>query len=57
MLQQISSDLMLRNYSVVFLDEAHERNVNTDVLIGMISRWVSHSKKDTCGALNWQSVL
>ena len=37
---QISSDLLLRSYSAVLIDEAHERNVNTDVLIGMLSRTI-----------------
>jgi ATP-dependent RNA helicase DHX37/DHR1 len=38
LLKEVSTDLLLRKYSVIFLDEAHERNVNTDVLIGMLSR-------------------
>lgn len=36
--QEISSDLLLRRYSVLLLDEAHERNLNTDVLLGLLSR-------------------
>ena len=42
LLKEVSTDLLLRKYSVIFLDEAHERNVNTDVLIGMLSRFKSH---------------
>lgn len=37
LLQEIQSDLLLRRYSVVVLDESHERNLNTDVLIGLLS--------------------
>jgi ATP-dependent RNA helicase DHX37/DHR1 len=38
LLQEIQCDLLLRKYSVVVLDEAHERNLNTDVLIGLLSK-------------------
>jgi len=37
LLQEIQHDLLLRRYSCIILDEAHERNLNTDVLIGLIS--------------------
>jgi len=37
LLQEIQSDLLLRKYSVILLDESHERNLNTDVLIGLLS--------------------
>ena len=36
----MSSDYMLKNYSVVVVDEAHERKVNTDILIGLLSKLV-----------------
>lgn len=37
LLQEIQTDLLLHKYSVIVLDEAHERNLNTDVLIGLLS--------------------
>lgn len=40
LLREISTDFLLNKYSVVVLDEAHERNINTDILIGMLSRIV-----------------
>lgn len=38
MLRSSQSDPLLHNYSAVIVDEAHERGVNSDVLIGMLSR-------------------
>ncbi|KAK9320235.1 P-loop containing nucleoside triphosphate hydrolase protein [Lipomyces orientalis] len=38
LLRELSSDFTLSKYSAIIIDEAHERNVNTDILIGVLSR-------------------
>ncbi|QPG96507.1 hypothetical protein C2857_004403 [Epichloe festucae Fl1] len=38
LLREIAQDFTLRKYSAIIIDEAHERSVNTDILIGMLSR-------------------
>ncbi|XP_055904771.1 probable ATP-dependent RNA helicase kurz [Eupeodes corollae] len=40
LLKEIESDFMLLKYSVIILDEAHERSAYTDILIGLLSRIV-----------------
>lgn len=40
LLRELSRDLRLKKYSVVVVDEAHERSTATDVLIGFLSRVV-----------------
>lgn len=40
LLREMMNDFLLTKYSALIIDEAHERNVNTDILIGMLSRVV-----------------
>lgn len=44
LLREIADDFSLKKYSVIIIDEAHERSVNTDILIGMVSRIVDLRK-------------
>ncbi|KAL6719652.1 putative ATP-dependent RNA helicase DHR1 [Lecanora helva] len=50
LIREIANDFALQKYSVIVIDEAHERSANTDILIGMVSRIVdlraSMSKDD-----------
>jgi ATP-dependent RNA helicase DHX37/DHR1 len=40
LLREVADDLLLSRYSAILVDEAHERSINTDVLIGVLSRVV-----------------
>ncbi|PWN46057.1 P-loop containing nucleoside triphosphate hydrolase protein [Ceraceosorus guamensis] len=40
LLRELAGDFLLSKYSAILIDEAHERSVNTDVLIGVLSRVV-----------------
>ncbi|XP_074141870.1 putative ATP-dependent RNA helicase DHX37 isoform X2 [Sminthopsis crassicaudata] len=41
LLREIQKDFLLSKYQVVIIDEAHERSVYTDILIGLLSRIVT----------------
>uniref|UniRef100_A0A4W3H6F4 Activating signal cointegrator 1 complex subunit 3 n=1 Tax=Callorhinchus milii TaxID=7868 RepID=A0A4W3H6F4_CALMI len=40
LLKEIQRDFLLTKYKVIIIDEAHERSVYTDILIGLLSRIV-----------------
>ncbi|KZT12027.1 P-loop containing nucleoside triphosphate hydrolase protein [Laetiporus sulphureus 93-53] len=40
LLRELAADFLLTKYSVIIIDEAHERSMNTDILIGVLSRIV-----------------
>eukprot|EP00796_Vickermania_ingenoplastis_P005409 gene5409-3896_t len=39
-LKEIQSDFLLKKYSVIIVDEAHERSLSCDILVGLLSRIV-----------------
>ena len=45
LLRELHSDFLLSRYSAIVLDEAHERGINTDILIGLLSRIVPLRRK------------
>jgi ATP-dependent RNA helicase DHX37/DHR1 len=46
LLRELATDFLLTKYSVIIIDEAHERSINTDILIGVLSR-VSKLREET----------
>lgn len=45
LLKEVECDFLLNKYSVIILDEAHERSAYTDILIGLLSRIVQLRNK------------
>ncbi len=46
LIRELMNDKFLSKYSYVFIDEAHERTLNTDILIGTLKELVN-LRKDT----------
>ncbi|KAJ1913724.1 putative ATP-dependent RNA helicase DHR1 [Mycoemilia scoparia] len=40
LLRELAQDFLLTKYSAIIVDEAHERSINTDILLGVLSRVV-----------------
>ena len=45
LLKEVQTDFLLTKYSAIVIDEAHERSVYTDILIGLLSRIVPLRRK------------
>ena len=52
LLREAQSDFLLRKYSCLIIDEAHERSLNTDLLIGKSSS----SIRSVMPLLNFQDL-
>ena len=43
LLKEIEQDFLLRHYSVIIIDEAHERSLNSDILVSLLTR-IAHAR-------------
>lgn len=41
LLMELANDPLLNAYSVIMVDEAHERSINTDLLIGFLRKIIT----------------
>lgn len=49
LLREVESDILLRRYSAVIIDEVHERSLNTDLLLSFLSRTVALRRENPSG--------
>jgi ATP-dependent RNA helicase DHX37/DHR1 len=52
LLREVAQDFLLKKYSAIIIDEAHERSVNTDILISMLSRVIKQRKEESLANKN-----
>lgn len=43
LLKEIETDFLLKRYSVIIIDEAHERSLNSDILVSLLTR-IAHTR-------------
>ena len=43
LLKEIENDFLLKKYSVIVIDEAHERTLNSDILVSLLTR-IAHAR-------------
>lgn len=49
LLRELSKDAFLKKYSAIIVDEAHERSLNSDILLGLLSELVRYRGKPKHG--------
>jgi ATP-dependent RNA helicase DHX37/DHR1 len=43
LLKEVEEDRLLKKYSVIVVDEAHERSLNSDILVSLLTR-IAHAR-------------
>lgn len=43
LLKEIEADFLLKKYTCIFVDEAHERSLNSDILVSLLTR-IAHAR-------------
>lgn len=43
LLKEVETDFLLKKYAVIIVDEAHERSLNSDILVSLLTR-IAHAR-------------
>ena len=55
LLKEVETDFLLKKYSVIIVDEAHERSLNSDILVSLLTR-IAHARLQLAynERMNWR---